>query len=91
MGTRFRNLWEKLGVAGDQLPREDRGEPDEEEEDVGEYIAKLCLNDDSRAGKESLVKMSFSSSIETSAFGFASRERLSWETRQSYVGIELRR
>lgn len=62
VGTRFRNLCEKFGEAGDQAPSEDRGDP-EEKEDAGEYIAKLCLNDASREGAESWVKMSFSSSI----------------------------
>lgn len=61
VGTRFLNLWEKPGDLGDQVPSDVLGEDDEEE--VGEYIAKLCLNDASRMGDFSEAKMHFSSSI----------------------------
>lgn len=65
-GTRFLNLCEKEGVAGVQVPSEERGEREEkEEEEAGEYIAKLCLDDDSRVGDVLELNECFSSSIGT--------------------------
>lgn len=65
VGTRFRNLWEKLlGDLGDQEPSDALG--DDEEDEAGEYMAKLLLNDDaSRLGNLSVENVPFSSSIET--------------------------
>lgn len=50
-------------MAGVQVPRDDRGE--NEEEEAGEYIAKLCLYDDSRVGDVLELNERFSSSIGT--------------------------
>lgn len=46
MGTRFLNLLEKLGVVGDHVPSEDRGD----DEEAGEYIVKLCQASGSLVG-----------------------------------------
>lgn len=65
-GTRFLNLCENAGVAGVQLPSDDRGE--NEEEEAGEYIAKFCLYNDSRVGDALELNECFSSSIGTTLY-----------------------
>lgn len=50
-------------MAGDQVPSEDRGE--KEDEEAGEYMAKLCLYAASRVGDVWELNERFSSSIGT--------------------------
>lgn len=50
VGTRFLNLLEKLGVVGDHVPKDDRGDAEE----AGECIVKACRAGGSLLGEASM-------------------------------------
>lgn len=69
VGTRFLNLCEKLGVAGDHVPSEERADTD----DAGECIVKVRLKEDSCVGEPYGLKACFSSSISAGLSNTSSR------------------